>query len=99
MFCNTSSFVPPFTSSSESWLYTVFDMGDIDFGYIHTQEEVEVIDENLEYKKAQEVTFDFNLSTLVTVISVSVLVIIALLGNSLVIMSVLFNKAMRSVFS
>ena len=48
MFCNTSSFEPPFTSSTESWLYNVIDMGDIDFGYNHTKEEVEVGGEELD---------------------------------------------------
>ena len=48
MFCNISSFVPPFTSSTESWLYNVIDMGDIDFGYNITQEEVEVGGEELD---------------------------------------------------
>ena len=48
MFCNISSFVPPFTSSTESWLYNVIDMGDIDFGNNHTEEVVEVGDEDLD---------------------------------------------------
>ena len=48
MFCNTSSFEPPFTSSTESWLYNVIDMGDIDFGNNHTEEVVEVGDEDLD---------------------------------------------------
>ena len=46
MFCNISSFSPPFTFSAESWLYNVIEMGDIDFGYNNTQEDGEFGEED-----------------------------------------------------
>ena len=82
MACNSTVFSLPFTPSRESvsWLHDVIDLGDMEFGYSDTHNATE------EGIKESKVT---------KVIAVVILVIVAFVGNSLVIFSVFCNKAMR----
>ena len=81
MSCNSTYFEVSFTSSREtvSWLYDVIDMGDMDFVYSDTSEEEEEVSN----------------SQVTKVVAVILLVMVALVGNLLVIFSVFCNKAMR----
>ena len=63
-----------------SWLHDVIDLGDMEFGYSDAHNATE------EGIKESKVT---------KVIAVVILVIVAFVGNSLVIFSVFCNKAMR----
>jgi hypothetical protein len=83
MSCNSTYFALPFTSSREtvSWLYDVIDMGDMGFGYNYS----DISQEEEEISNRQ----------VIKVVAVMLLVMVALVGNLLVIFSVFCNKAMR----
>ena len=89
MSCNSTYFALPFKSSREtvSWLYDVIDMGDMDFGYNGTSEDFMYRDNSDKE--------DISNSQVMKVVAVILLVIIALVGNMLVIFSVFCNKEMR----
>ena len=82
MACNSTFFSLPFASTRESvsWLKDVIDLGDMDFGYSDSDDATEVVVED---------------NNLIKVVAVVILVMVALVGNSLVIFSVFCNKAMR----
>jgi len=96
MHCNATFFPPPFPSRRESvsWLYDVIHMGDIDFGYNDTTE-----DWKDEENSAENVSTDQFRRSSFKVAAVILLVIVALVGNCLVILSVFCNKAMRTTMN
>ena len=70
-----------------SWLYDVIYMGDMDFGYNGTSEDF-MYSDNSDKE-------DISNNQVMKVVAVILLVIIALVGNMLVIFSVFCNKEMR----
>ena len=80
--CNSTLFSVPLTPRRESlsWLYDSIDLGDLD---------IIVTGDDIPDDGDEEIIVD-------KVVAVVVLVVTALLGNCLVIFSVICNKAMRS---
>ena len=80
--CNSTLFSAPLTPRRESfsWLYDSIDLGDLD---------IVVTGDDILGANDDEMIVD-------KVVAVVVLVVTALLGNCLVIFSVICNKAMRS---